>query len=1169
MEQLQLSVFTKGGGPLTKILRLQDGKVVSDASQCTLSRGLVNKVKLTLNQLPALFSQLQTNQAIATGWVNDDVEQHEILPRKAYEEAGYTGASALLPHGNYATRTLESMTQSGPSLIMFDFDRDDANPHQFKTPEEFISALATVIPDFDQISFVRTYSTSTSVYHRDTHECVRAADGWHIYMAIADGSDLGRFGEVLAQRLWLAGYGYCKVSPKSAAVNMRCIVDTAVFSPERLVFEAGAVIPADQPIYQKLPAPEYHQRRLPMLDTHSLKELYDAELLEFENAQKRAKLADKVQNEVARVRLEMFDRAKKEAAERGMALTDSALRKVVENLERQIIPPWHVLKFDDGREVTVFQAFCTPHLFDNCGLLDPLREDKGQSKAMFYANGEHGMYNPVIHSFVEGGRNFHILDSVQMLHRQTLDSITKALSEKCDETIIQNSQYLEPFDCSGRGIYLIKAEKGVGKTYGLSQMLKDDPGRLLVVTHRISLTNAVASQFGATSYQEESMDAAYRLRAQKRLAICYDSLHKLDQQYYHTVVIDEVTQLMRHVKAMTVEQKYICLNVLKSVLRGAHRVFLMDADLTTDFLNLLLDPQQGCLPRAKLILVANKYLPAKAQNRTIRVLKTMDGKPDETMLSQEMLACAKAGEGFFYAANSSTDVIRKAALLLKGLGYRGDTLSKEHFMTEVNGRRVITITGDNSSEPEVRAFVADINGAIRENDILLASPSMGTGVSINAIDGQPRFTRTFARFTKRAGNVSRDCAQHLARVRECRDFTMVVTSHKELRSTIPQDIVDREVLGKLRVLDRRTRASHGLNFNPHTRWYEFADGGWASWLGYLTALENRDRNDFEEHLLEGLDLEGYTIVTSDLGLREAGVEAAVKLVSTELKDHEMELRKAVPLISLEEKQALDAKRYLTADDKRRQTKRVLSDLFGETDMERLNNIVTSSDDNIANLRAQLILAADPEQLFLLDLANRFDQSKMHIAKTAYYDTYRTAMDFLALFNIRLDDRGLPDAYCDEVKPETVDLAYTWMLERASDIQVLFGIKVSVTLDPMDRGRAPNSLLKKLGFTSIRVSRRVEVDGQKVPRKVRVFDRTAIEQLRSHLSKAKANSTSQIFKLMNQIPNSLVEYVANAAAGYPEKVPTAHLYVMGLEAREKEYVQRFVQRFARQRRQANE
>ena len=63
--------------------------------------------------------------------------------------------------------------------------------------------------------------------------------GYHVYVGgIEDGSDINRYGKAFAKWCWFYGLGtYIKVS-KSGSMLERQLIDDAVFSPERLVFEA-------------------------------------------------------------------------------------------------------------------------------------------------------------------------------------------------------------------------------------------------------------------------------------------------------------------------------------------------------------------------------------------------------------------------------------------------------------------------------------------------------------------------------------------------------------------------------------------------------------------------------------------------------------------------------------------------------------------------------------------------------------------------------------------------------------------------------------------------------------------------------------------------------------------------------------------------------------------
>lgn len=70
------------------------------------------------------------------------------------------------------------------------------------------------------------------------------AKGWHIYCVIKDASVLRELDIIrrnLLARAWNQGLGHIKISI-SGNVLERCVVDLAVISPERLIFEAEPVL---------------------------------------------------------------------------------------------------------------------------------------------------------------------------------------------------------------------------------------------------------------------------------------------------------------------------------------------------------------------------------------------------------------------------------------------------------------------------------------------------------------------------------------------------------------------------------------------------------------------------------------------------------------------------------------------------------------------------------------------------------------------------------------------------------------------------------------------------------------------------------------------------------------------------------------------------------------
>jgi len=138
-----------------------------------------------------------------------------------------------------------------PTLAMIDYDPDEGQPEL--NYQEVTQTLDSVCPGFAAIPKVLAYSTSSCIY-KDGVEIRGKGAGFHLYFLVQNGKDLELFKTYLFQRLWLAGHGYIKIS-RSANPLPRTIFDTAVFSPERLDFVAGAVL--KDGLEQRRPDPIY------------------------------------------------------------------------------------------------------------------------------------------------------------------------------------------------------------------------------------------------------------------------------------------------------------------------------------------------------------------------------------------------------------------------------------------------------------------------------------------------------------------------------------------------------------------------------------------------------------------------------------------------------------------------------------------------------------------------------------------------------------------------------------------------------------------------------------------------------------------------------------------------------------------------------------------------
>ena len=232
---IELTVFNKNDGLLSKRIELIADKVVSDGSACTMARGVAMRVTLGhVGELAALIDALKSNQAIALGSLRDDLpDQVGILTKRALAKGPIKGTVA---------RTAENLRyQPGrAALVLFDYDQKGMPPPvalQLKvTGDDFWAAMLEVAPALATAGYVRRLSTSAGLSCADTGEEFGGSGGLHVYVTIADGTDAVRFLTTLHARCWLAGFGWMVVG-KAGQLLERSIIDRMVGAAERLVFE--------------------------------------------------------------------------------------------------------------------------------------------------------------------------------------------------------------------------------------------------------------------------------------------------------------------------------------------------------------------------------------------------------------------------------------------------------------------------------------------------------------------------------------------------------------------------------------------------------------------------------------------------------------------------------------------------------------------------------------------------------------------------------------------------------------------------------------------------------------------------------------------------------------------------------------------------------------------
>lgn len=408
---ITLTVFRKDEGPLTKRLSLgENGALVADGSVCRMSRGTARVVSIeNMDELANLIGGLGQAEAIALGTVSEAVLDDDGCARVVRH-------AELAPAVDTATisRTLEFIKfPAGKSgLMLLDFDTKGMSPEVLARvqSEGFDTVLGEVVPDILSASRLWRPSTSSGVRNTATGEVFDKAGG-HLYLAVADAGDIPRATKVLHQRCWLAGLGHILVG-RAGQLLERSIVDVAVGSPERLVFEAQPQL--TPPLVQE--ARDSTVIRGKLLNTRmAIPDLSPGEAAAFDRLLAAAKAEADVRAAPIRKAADQAEVGKL----RTSGMSEGEARERVAARHRGALYPHVELLFDDAGMVTVAEVLANPSAYHLETLADPMEPDTGRCRAKLFANASGKV---VIHTFARGGAVFKLKADRATLERIIGDS---------------------------------------------------------------------------------------------------------------------------------------------------------------------------------------------------------------------------------------------------------------------------------------------------------------------------------------------------------------------------------------------------------------------------------------------------------------------------------------------------------------------------------------------------------------------------------------------------------------------------------------------------------------------------------------------------------------------------------------------------------------------------
>ena len=261
----------------------------------------------------------------------------------------------------------------------------------------FQNALTSVLPELDKAAQLVRASTSSELFNSSTGEPLSGSGGVHVYVNVADGSDIDRFLRALHDRCWLAGLGWHMIGAGGQLLE-RALIDRMVGAPERLVFEGPPIL--IPPVMQ-----DEEARRATVIEGTALDTwLVCPPLDENEQAQVRAikaASAKKLAPESKRARATFVEKQARQIVERtGKSLSDAA--RIVEEQCEGKLNPEIILPFDDDALVgrTVADVLADPERFVGETLADPLEGiEYGRGKAKIMRREDGAI---LIHSFAHG-----------------------------------------------------------------------------------------------------------------------------------------------------------------------------------------------------------------------------------------------------------------------------------------------------------------------------------------------------------------------------------------------------------------------------------------------------------------------------------------------------------------------------------------------------------------------------------------------------------------------------------------------------------------------------------------------------------------------------------------------------------------------------------------------
>jgi len=389
------------------------------------------------------------------------------------------------------------------------------------------------------------------------------------------------------------------------------------------------------------------------------------------------------------------------------------------------------------------------------------------------------------------------------------------------------------------GVICIRAPMGKGKTQSIGKPFvawaKTQGGGVMAICHRVTLTNELSRRLDLADYQTATADS---IAEKGGVAVCLPSTTREimaeEMPKPRFVFVDEIAQVLQflasdgYCRTRNASAEGV-FNRLVQIVRDAEVVIVADAGLDARTIEFL----EHCRPGERFQVIE---MQAKDDGKRADVITGAQPNEVKQAVVDRVLAELAAG-GKVWLATESKSLAETLESLFSGQGFEA-----------------ISITATNKADERQAAFLKNAESASRLYDVVIASPAISSGLSIEH-RGNPHFTLG-AYIGAGVATPPADAVQQLGRVRYLRRFAVgIMRNNLQGGQTWEAAIKGRQGAAAIEGRPAKATTFDGL-------------------VSDIAAAADNARADFGAGLWWMLEGQGWTLERAEAEAEGGGVKAA-------------------------------------------------------------------------------------------------------------------------------------------------------------------------------------------------------------------------------------------------------------------------------------------------------